>query len=96
MRLITCKSQSRVFKSLVEIIKVLATCEGDAADDAIGDVYLIAYLVGGEEMARIFRGGAEVRMGNVTLTKWSKKEMASYIRLLEEIIERERNKERAT
>ena len=89
MRVMTFKQQQKVFKSLVEIIKVLATVEGEEADDAIGDVYKIADLVGGKQMTKALRGGTKIRMNNITLAKWSKDDMASHSTALEEIIERE-------
>ena len=89
MKVMMFKNQQKVFKSLVEIIKVLATCEGDEADDAICEVYRIADLVGGKQMTKALRGGAKIRMNNITLAKWSKDDMANHIRALEEIIERE-------
>lgn len=89
MRVIMFKNQQKVFKSLIEIIKVLAVCEAGEADYAIGDVYRIAQIVGGKEMTKALRGGSKVRMNNITLSKWSKDDMAAHIRALEEIIERE-------
>ena len=89
LRILTFKKQSKVFKSLIEIIKVLATVEGREADYAIGDVYMIASIVGGNEMIKALRGGSKVRMNNVTLSTWSKDDMAAHIRALEDIIERE-------
>lgn len=89
LRVVTFKQQNKVFQSLIEIIKVLAKCEGSEADDAIGDVYRIAQLVGGNQMTKALRGGAKIRLGNTTFTKWSKDEMAAHIQALEEIIERE-------
>lgn len=92
MRIVTGKDQARVFRALVEIIKVLATCEGTEADYAIGDVYMIASVVGGKQMTKILRGGAKVRMNNVALTKWKKDEMVAYIKLLEEMVENDQLK----
>jgi len=89
MKVIMFKNQQKVFKSLIEIVKVLATVEGEAADDAIGDVYRIADLVGGKQMTKALKGGTKIRMNNITLAKWSKDDMANHIRALEEIIERE-------
>ena len=89
LRVLTFKKQQKVFKSLIEIIKVLATVEGREADYAIGDVYRIASIVGGKPMTKALRGGAKIRMDNITLTKWSKDDMANHIKALEEIIERE-------
>ena len=89
LRVMTFKKQQKVFKSLIEIIKVLATCEGEDADYAIGDVYMIASIVGGNEMTKALRGGSKVRMNNVTLSTWSKDDMANHIRALEDIIEKE-------
>ena len=89
MRVIMFKNQQKVFKSLIEIIKVLATCEGEDADYAIGDVYRIAELVGGKQMTKALKGGSKIRMNNITLSKWSKDDMAAHIQALEEIIERE-------
>ena len=89
MRVIMFKNQQKAFKSLVEIIKVLATVEGEEADDAIGDVYMIADIVGGKQMTKALRGGTKIRMNNINLTKWSKDDMAAHIKALEEIIERE-------
>ena len=89
MRVIMFKNQQKVFKSLIEIIKVLATCEGEDADYAIGDVYRIAELVGGKQMTKALKGGSKIRMNNITLSKWSKDDMAAHIQALEEIIESE-------
>lgn len=89
LRVLTFKKQNKVFQALIEIIKVLATVEGREADYAIGDVYRIASIVGGKEMTKALRGGTKIRMNNITLAKWSKDDMASHIKALEEIIERE-------
>ena len=89
IRIIPFKEQQKVFKSLIEIIKVLAVCEDGEADYAIGDVYRIAQIVGGKEMTKALRGGAKIRMNNITLSKWSKDDMVAHIQALEEIIDRE-------
>ena len=89
LRVVTFKQQNKVFQSLIEIIKVLATVEGREADYAIGDVYRIASIVGGKDMTKALRGGAKIRMNNITLTEWSKEDMLKHIEALEEIIERE-------
>ena len=90
MRLITFKRQCKVFKALIEILKVLVTVEGVEADDAICDVYRIAEIVGGKEMLKHLRGGARIkRVTNGAMKEWSKDEMLRYIRLLEEMVEQE-------
>lgn len=95
MRFITYKGQTRVFRALIDIIKVLAKIEGEnlEADDAIGEIYMIAHTVGGKEMSRLLKGGtSHMRMNNATMTRWSRSEMATYIKLLEEIIEEEKKR----
>lgn len=90
MKLITGKSQVEAFKRIVEIIKVLATIEGDEADFAIGDVYALAGIVGNKEMMKILRGGIKIKpVTNSSMVKWSKDDMLAYIRLLEDMVDRE-------
>lgn len=60
MKIISREDQQKVYKHLVEIIKVLATVDGDEATDAICGAYQIAGLVGGGEMIRAM----EVRNDN--------------------------------
>lgn len=89
MRFITYKKQCRVFKALIEMLKVISASDHDDANFTIGEAYQIAYIVGGKQMAKLIQGGTKLRLYNTTLTKWNKEEMAKYIRLLEEIIEEE-------
>ena len=90
MRVISYKSQCSVFKSLVDIIKVLAKTEGDEAVDAICEVYRIADITGGTEMMRMLRGGTGVkRVTQEKMNGWSKDEMIRYIKLLEDMVDSE-------
>lgn len=88
MKVMFYKDQCAIFKSLVEIIKVLAKTEGVEAVDAICDAYRIADVTGGAEMLRMLRGGTHVkRVTRGRMKTWSKDEMLSYIILLEDMVE---------
>ena len=85
MRVITSKGQAKAYKSITEVLKLLATVEGEEADYCIGDMYAIAGIVGGKQMVKLLHGGMTVKhVTNSAMHKWSKEELIEYIRLLEE------------
>lgn len=93
MKILTFKQQSRIYKCVVEIIKVLATIGTEEATDAICDVYTIAAITGNKQMIKLLRGASRIKpVTAATLSKWSKEEVLSYIKLLEEIVDGEADK----
>ena len=90
MRLIIRRDQQRIFRGIVEIVKVLAKNDESEAADAIVDAYRIAGIVGGDEMVRALGGGMNIRkLSKAIMDKRKKADLIEYIRLLEYHLEEE-------
>ena len=89
MRLLLRKHQCKAYKALSNILICLAKTEGNEATDAICEVYKLTGIVGGQEMLKFMYGGKPIKTSTTSaMRSWSKDEMISYIKMLEDLVER--------